>query len=130
MCIDVLQKAARGRLHGVTNQKTTFCTVFSLEEDILKLDLLERLDSEDLSELRKYFFCLDTERKTTAVRRKQQEVQKCGGQPLTREHFVKAIERIVGKWRATVGGSQSDVDSSLRRLTVRGQVGGCLCCVH
>jgi hypothetical protein len=104
--------------------------VFSLEEDILELDLLERLDSEDLSELRKYFFCLDTDRKTTAVRRKQQEVQKYGGQPLTRKHFVKAIERIVGKWRATEWGSQSDVDTSVRRLTVREQVGGCLCYLH
>jgi hypothetical protein len=95
----LLQKPAGSRLHGVTNQKTTICAVFSLEEDILKLDLLERLDSEDLSELRKYFFCLDTDRKTTLVRRKQQEVQKYGGQPLTRKEFVKAIERIVGKWR-------------------------------
>jgi hypothetical protein len=103
------------------------CAVFSLEEDILELDLLERLDSEDLSELRKYFFCLDTDRKTTAVRRKQQEVQKYGGQPLTRKQFVKAIERIVGKWRATACGSQSDVDSSVRRFKVREQVGGCLC---
>jgi hypothetical protein len=77
------------------------CAVFSLEEDILKLDLLERLDSEDLSELRRYFFCLDTDRKTTAVRGIQQAVQKYGGQPLTRKQFVKAIERIVGKWPAT-----------------------------
>jgi hypothetical protein len=72
-----------------------------LEEDFLELDLLERLDSEDLSELRKYFFCFGTDRKTKAVGRKQQEVQKYGGQPLNRKQFVKAIERIVGKWRAT-----------------------------
>jgi len=101
MCTDVLQKPARAILHGVTNWKTIMCVVFSLEEDVLELDLLERLESEDLSELRKYFFYLDTDRKTTAVRRKQQEVQKYGGQPLTRKQFMKAIERIVGKWRAT-----------------------------
>jgi hypothetical protein len=69
-----------------------------LEEDFLELDLLERLDSEDLSEFRKYFFCFDTDRKKKAVGRKQQEVQKYGWRPLTRKQFVKAIERIVGKW--------------------------------
>ena len=77
-----------------------------MEEDILELDLLERLDSDDLTELRKYFFCFDTDRKKKAAHRKQQrykkgeEVQKYGGQPLTRQQFVKAIERIVGEWRA------------------------------
>jgi hypothetical protein len=72
-----------------------------LEEDFLELDLLERLDSEGLSEFRTYF-CFDTDRKKKAVGRKQKGVKKDGGQPLTRKQFVKAIERIVGKWRATV----------------------------
>jgi hypothetical protein len=79
-------------------------------EEILELDLLERLDSEDLCELRKYFFFLDTESKKKAVHRKQQrqkkpkqirgeDVQKYGGRPLKRKQFVKAIEEVVGKWR-------------------------------
>lgn len=76
------------------------------------MDVLERLDSEDLCELRKYFFSFDTESKKKAVHRKEQrheknaqikeeqdQVPKYGGQPLTRKQFVKAIEEVVGKWR-------------------------------
>jgi hypothetical protein len=45
-------------------------------------------------------------------------VQKYGGQPLTRKQFVKAIERIVGKWRATAWGS------SVRRWQLSAQAYG------
>jgi hypothetical protein len=50
--------------------------VFSVEEEILELDLLDRLDSDDLCELRKYYFSLDTESKKKAVHRKQQRQKK------------------------------------------------------
>jgi hypothetical protein len=82
--------------------------MFSLEEEILELDLLERLDSEDLCELRKYFFSGDIHAKegqtrprdarhkknarTKAVQRKNY-----GGQPLTKRQFVKAVDKVVGK---------------------------------
>jgi hypothetical protein len=79
-----------------------------LEEEILEFDLLERLDSEDLCELRKYFFSSDTEVKKKLVQRKQLRHTKngrakaeqglnYGGKPLTKREFVKAIEEVVGK---------------------------------
>ena len=92
--------------------------MFSLEEEILELDLLERLETEDLCELRKYFFSFDTDNNKKAVHRKQQqrrhnktkqikeEVQKYGGRPLTRKQFVKAVEEVVGRWR-TAGDLQT-----------------------
>jgi hypothetical protein len=82
--------------------------MFSLEEEILELDLLERLDSEELCELRKYFFSGDIQAKkekthSKDARRKKNARAKAvqgksyGGQPLTKRQFVKAIEKVVGK---------------------------------
>lgn len=82
--------------------------MFSLEEEILEMDLLERLDSEDLCELRKYFFSGDINAKKEQTypketRRKKKaranavQGKNHGGQPLTKRQFVKAIQKVVGK---------------------------------
>jgi hypothetical protein len=79
-----------------------------LEEEILELDLLERLDSEDICELRKYFFSSDTyakkelthpkeTRRKKNARAKAVQGKDYGGRPLTKRQFVKAIEKVVGK---------------------------------
>lgn len=81
-----------------------------MEEEILELDLLERLDSEDLCELRKYFFSGDILAKeeqihTRDARRKKNARTKTvqrknyGGKPLTKRQFVKAVDKVVGKCR-------------------------------
>jgi hypothetical protein len=79
-----------------------------LEEENLKLDLLDRLEPEDLCELRKYFFwdetqvkkelvnCTTSRRKKNA-RAKDEQGHAFGGQPLTKRQFVKAVEKVVGK---------------------------------
>jgi hypothetical protein len=79
-----------------------------LEEDIVELDILDRLDSEDLCELRKYFFSGDINTKKEQTHPKETRRKKnaraiavqgknFGGQPLTKRQFVKAIEKVIGK---------------------------------
>jgi hypothetical protein len=87
----------------------TTCVVFSLEE-VLELELLDRLDSEDLCELRKYFFPGETQVRKKMAHRKRSRYKKTrpeegrgqrfGGQPLTKKQFVKAVEKVVGKCRS------------------------------
>jgi hypothetical protein len=79
-----------------------------LEDEVLELDLLERLDSADLCELRECFFSnhIYTGKEQTHSKKAQRkkygmakavQENKYGGQPLTKRQFVKAIEKIIGK---------------------------------
>jgi hypothetical protein len=81
-----------------------------LEEEIMELELLDRLDLEDLCELRKYFFTGDTQvkkklahckgsRQKKNAQTKEEQGHRFGGQPLTKGQFVKAVEKVVGKCR-------------------------------
>ena len=74
---------------------------------MLELNLLDRLESEDLCELRKFFFPENLQSKEVTQRKqprhkkkaeyKQAKEQKYGGQPLRKKQFIKAIEKVVGK---------------------------------
>ncbi|XP_021914629.1 WD repeat-containing protein on Y chromosome-like isoform X2 [Zootermopsis nevadensis] len=75
----------------------------TLEEEVLELELLDRLDSEDICELRKYFFTSDTTVKRKRrpshkknARAKEPQEHRFGGQPLTKRQFVRAVGKVVG----------------------------------
>ncbi|PSN39880.1 hypothetical protein C0J52_20601 [Blattella germanica] len=82
----------------------------NLDDDVLGLDLLGRLDSDDLCALRKFFFIDEEQTKKKLKQRKQFRHKKksqstpdrganYGGEPLTKKQFIKAIEKVVGKFK-------------------------------
>lgn len=75
------------------------CIVFSLDIDHENIDygyeLLERLDSEELTELRKYFYEKKVDGKVKEP--KGSAHPRFQGCKLTKDEFVSAIENVLGK---------------------------------
>ncbi|CAG2068981.1 unnamed protein product, partial [Timema podura] len=88
-------KEQRGRTYVVLVQEEA-----GLEEDemnLLGMDLLERLEPEDLSELRKHFF------KVVSKKHRLKYHAPSGGRgsnysglPLTKQDFLRAVDKVLG----------------------------------
>nr|CAD7579820.1 unnamed protein product [Timema californicum] len=85
---------------GQSSLNTELASV-SLEEDevnLLGMDLLERLEPEDLSELRKHFFKVVSKKRHRLKYRAQSggRGNNYSGLPLTKQDFLRAVDKVLG----------------------------------
>nr|CAD7417175.1 unnamed protein product [Timema poppensis] len=88
---------------GQSSLNTELASV-SLEEDevnLLGMDLLERLEPEDLSELRKHFFKVVSKKRHRLKYRAQSggRGNNYSGLPLTKQDFLRAVDKVLGECR-------------------------------